>query len=369
MDAKKGRTQKLAYRTLGSSDVKVSEVCLGTMTFGVQNNEKEAFELLDFAFEKGVNFIDTAEMYPVPPTEETQGFSERIVGAWIKSRNVRDKIVLATKVTGYGAAKGYVNKTRGLGDTLCARLDKKSILAACEASLKRLQVDCIDLYQIHWPDRYIPLFGYSRYDVSKERKYVSYKEQVEAMGELIKAGKIKHWGLSNESTWGVAQFVFTCEKLGVPPPITIQNSYSLLHRNFEYELLEACSPSNANISLLPWSVLAGGRLTGKYENGAKPQKARHTLFPKFQSRYFEDRLNEPIRKYQELAKDLGVSLAVLAQAFCKSRKFIGSTIIGATTLEQLKENLNAFEVQLSPDALNKIDIIHKLHPNASNLDG
>eukprot|EP00471_Norrisiella_sphaerica_P006334 CAMPEP_0184480294 /NCGR_PEP_ID=MMETSP0113_2-20130426/1793_1 /TAXON_ID=91329 /ORGANISM="Norrisiella sphaerica, Strain BC52" /LENGTH=340 /DNA_ID=CAMNT_0026858679 /DNA_START=35 /DNA_END=1057 /DNA_ORIENTATION=+ len=340
------------------------------MTFGVQNTKEQAFEMLDFAFEHGVNFIDTAEMYPVPPTERTQGESERIVGAWMKERDNRSKVILATKVTGRSEAKGYVNKTRGLGEQKVATLDEKSILAACDASLKRLQTTYIDLYQIHWPDRYIPLFGKALYDRSKDYEvHASFDEQVIAIGKLIKAGKVKHWGLSNESTWGVANFYFACKKHGVPPPITIQNSYSLLHRNFEYELAEACAPRNANLGLLPWSVLAGGRLTGKYENGAKPKGARNTLFPKFQSRYFEDRLTAPVREYSKIAEKAQISLSTLALAFCKAQVFIPSTIIGATTMEQLKENIAAFCIALPKPVLEAIDEVHRRYPNASNFDG
>eukprot|EP00466_Bigelowiella_natans_P007274 jgi/Bigna1/76631/fgenesh1_pg.42_\ len=201
MEPSASKDCKMEYNTLGSSDVKVSErsfqpqLCFGTMTFGVQNSKEQAFEMLDYAYKCGVNFIDTAEMYPVPPTEKTQGLSEKIVGAWMKERGIRDKIVLATKVTGRSEAKGYVNKTRGLGDDKkCATLDEKSILAACDASLKRLQTDYIDLYQIHWPDRYVPLFGRARYDRTKEHAdYASFEDQVIAIGKLIKAGKIKHW--------------------------------------------------------------------------------------------------------------------------------------------------------------------------------
>eukprot|EP00472_Partenskyella_glossopodia_P000534 CAMPEP_0197542144 /NCGR_PEP_ID=MMETSP1318-20131121/67547_1 /TAXON_ID=552666 /ORGANISM="Partenskyella glossopodia, Strain RCC365" /LENGTH=341 /DNA_ID=CAMNT_0043101387 /DNA_START=65 /DNA_END=1090 /DNA_ORIENTATION=+ len=341
------------------------------MTFGVQNNEKEAFAMLDYAyFERGVTFFDTAEMYPVPPSEETQGASERILGKWISERKIRDKVVIATKITGRSRAKNYVTKQRGQGERKESDLDEQSILLACDKSLERLGVKQIDLYQLHWPSRYIPLFGRSRYDVRKEKSdFVSYDEQVIALGKLIKAGKIKYWGLSNESTWGVSQFLNACTKHGVPPPITIQNSYSLLHRNFEYELAEACSPSNGNISLLPWSVLAGGRLTGKYMNGKKPEKSRNAMFPSFQSRYFRDRLEEPVSAYMDIAKQSGLTLAKLAQAFCKAQWFIGSTIIGATSLDQLKENIDAFDVELSSEVLEKIDEVHVRYPNASNLDG
>jgi len=357
---------------LGSSDLKVSEVCFGTMTFGQQNSQEEAFEMLDYAVSKGINFLDTAEMYPVPPIEKTQGASEVIIGEWLKARKNRKDIIIATKVSGRSEAKSYVTKSRGQGERKVSTLDKKSILLACDASLKRLQTDYIDLYQIHWPARYVPLFGKSLYDKGKERdkkEYASFDDQVQAMGELIKAKKIRYWGLSNESTWGVCQFLFACKKYGVPPPVTIQNSYSLLHRNFEYELAEACSPSNGNISLLPWSILAGGRLTGKYIGGKKPAKARNTLFPNFQDRYFRPELEEPLLAYEKIAKELGVSLTVLAHAFCKSKWFIGSTIIGATSLKQLKENIDAFTVTLPKLTLDEINEVHRKYPNASNLDG
>ncbi|GAQ78229.1 aldo keto reductase [Klebsormidium nitens] len=350
----------MKYNNLGWSDVRVSEACFGVMTFGNQTGEEQAHELLDYAQSRGVNFFDTAEMYSAPMSEETAGKSEEILGTWLK-RQPRDKAIVATKIAGYTPSTWVPGNRKVPRDPTRqpARLDRDSIFAAIKGSLRRLQTDYVDLYQLHWPDRYAPIFGQTVYDPKQERPdAVPFEETVEALGVLIKEGKIRHWGLSNETTFGVCQMVAAADKLGVPRPVSIQNSFSLVHRSFETELAEACAPSHFNIGLLPWSPLAGGALTGKYLDGGKPAGARFTDFSDYMRRFQADPTMHAARQYAELAKSIGVSPTVLALAWCKSRWFVASTIFGATSMQQLQEDLDAFEVELSDEALQKIDAIH-----------
>ena len=298
---KKMTTKKLPKaRPLGSAKgpdgqpLMVTEVCLGTMTFGVQNTEEDAHAQLDYAVkERGVNFIDTAEMYPVPSSAAgwKPGTTEEYIGTWIeKNPTLRSEIILATKIAGFnpGSETGG-NRFVPPKPSADCRLDRESVLMACDASLRRLRTDYIDLYQLHWPDRYAPNFGQSVYDPTKERDAVPIKETVAALGELIAAGKIRHYGLSNETTYGVCEFVRAADELGVPRPVSIQNSFCLLHRTFETELAEACAPSHYDIGLLPWTPLAGGALTGKYLHGKKPAEGRLVKFPAFMQRYLSAR--------------------------------------------------------------------------------
>jgi len=354
-------------------DVLVTDVCLGTMTWGVQNTEGEAHAQLDYAVkERGVNFIDTAEMYPVPSSDSRwkPGRTEEIIGNWLeKNQELRKELVVATKVSGYQAKSETAgNRTTPPGAPAPARLDKASVHAACDASLRRLKTSYIDLYQVHWPDRYVPIgafTGSTEYVASKERSgSVPIKETVEALGELIAAGKIKNYGLSNESTFGVCEFVRAADELGVKRPVSIQNSFCLLHRSFETELAEACAESNYDIGLLPWTPLGGGALTGKYLDDARsPSDGRLVKYKKygFHQRY----LNAPSRlatsEYKKIADREGVSLATLALAWCKTRSYVSSTIIGATTMDQLRENIDAFapSVCLSEAALRAVDEVHE----------
>jgi aryl-alcohol dehydrogenase-like predicted oxidoreductase len=356
---------------LGSAkDVFVTDACLGTMTWGVQNTEAEAHEQLDYAIkQRGVNFIDTAEMYPVPSSDARwkPGTTEEIIGNWLaKNVELRKELVVATKVSGYQAKSETAgNRTVPAGAPCAARLDKQSIFQACDASLRRLRTDYIDLYQVHWPDRYLPIgafTGSTEYIQSKERSdSVPIRETVEALGELIKAGKIRHYGLSNESTFGVCEFVRAADELGVPRPVSIQNSFCLLHRQFDTEVAEACSKSNYNILLLPWTPLAGGALSGKYLDGARPEGARMSVFKHFHQRYLNENSVKATKQYKEIADKAGMSLTTMALNWCKTRVFDTSTIIGATTLEQLKENIDAFEpsVVLSKETLKAIDAVHQ----------
>lgn len=363
----------MKFNRLGTSDLEVSEVCLGSMTWGVQNTEKDAHEQIEYALSQGVNFIDTAEMYPVPTSHKDQvpGTSERYIGTWLaKNPDKRSQLVIATKVIGYESeceTVAYRFDPPKKPPYLDARLDAENIHAACDGSLRRLQTDYIDLYQLHWPDRYVPLFGKRGYNNSKERDSVPIRDTLLALKQLLDQGKIRAYGLSNETTYGVCEFIRLAKELDMPPPATIQNPFCLLNRSFEGELAEACAPSNFNIGLLPWSILAGGVLAGKY-NGkrgkdggdldASLKAARHVLYPLFQPLFHADRVLHVVDKYMQVAEEHGVSVATLAQAFCKTRWYIPSSIIGATTIGQLKENIKAFDVELTEKALRQIDEIH-----------
>lgn len=336
---------------LGSSDLKVSALCLGTMTFGEQNTEVEAHAQLDYAIARGVNFIDTAEMYPVPPRAETAHRTENYLGSWLK-KQARDKLVIATKIAGPARGFGWI---RG-----GPRVTREQIHAALDASLQRLQTDYIDLYQIHWPDRYVPMFGATAYDLDQERESTPIAEQLSALGELVKAGKVRHIGLSNETPWGVMEFVRCAEQLGLPRIISIQNAYHLMNRTFESGLAEVCH--HTNVGLLAYSPLAFGWLSGKYLADAKAH-GRITLFPGFGQRYAKPNVALASMEYLRIAQEVGLSPATLALAFARSRRFTASIILGATTLQQLQENLDSATVELSDETLAAIDAVHLRHPN------
>lgn len=338
------------YRELANSSLKVSELCLGTMTYGDQNSIADAHQQLDYALAQGINFIDTAEMYPVPPRPETQARTEDYIGQWLK-RQARDKLVIATKVT--GPARGF-HWIRG-----GPRISREHIEPAVDASLKRLQTDYIDLYQIHWPDRNVPMFGQSAFDPSAERETTSIIEQLAVFGDLIRAGKIRYLGLSNETPWGVCQFVQHATQAGLPRVISIQNAYNLINRVFEYGLAETCY--RERIGLLAYSPLGFGVLTGKYQTAGT--RGRLTLFPGFGQRYHKPNVSEAVAAYSTLAHKLGMTPAGLALAFVRSRNFVTSTIIGATTLDQLKENIASINLELSADAMKEIAAIHARFPN------
>lgn len=343
----------MKYNKLGASGLNVSEICLGTMTWGEQNTESEAHAQLDYAISRGVNFIDVAEMYPVPPRAETQGRTESCLGSWLKKQS-RDKLIVATKITAPGRGFGWV---RGGPKAI----DKKSIQEALDGSLKRLQTDHVDLYQIHWPDRYVPAFGGVFYDPQQERASVPIEEQLEAFDGFIKAGKIRYLGLSNESPWGTSEFIRLARARGLPMVASIQNAYSLLNRNFEAGLSEITR--REGVPLLAYSPLAFGHLSGKYLDGAKPAGARLTKFPPFGQRYDKPNVMPAVADYAALARKSGLSPATLALAFVRSRWFCASTIIGATTLSQLKENIDVEGVELNPEVLAEIDSIHLRYPN------
>jgi aryl-alcohol dehydrogenase-like predicted oxidoreductase len=343
----------MQYKKLGSSDLQVSEICLGTMTWGEQNTEADAHQQLDYAVSRGINFIDTAEMYPVPPCGETQGRTEAILGTWLK-KQARDKVIVATKIA---APRPGLDWLRG-GNL---SVDRKNIEAALHASLTRLQTDYIDLYQVHWPDRYVPVFGQTIYDPGQERPTVPIEEQLGLFADYIKAGKIRHLGVSNETPWGVCEWVLQAERLRLPNIVSIQNAYNLVNRMFEMGLSEVTR--REGVPLLAYSPLAFGHLTAKYLDGAKPKGARLTRFPGFGPRYAKVNVPEAVAAYAGLAKSLGLTPATLALAFVSSKWFVASNIIGATTMGQLEQNIDSAGVALDAKVLAAIDEIHHRYPN------
>jgi aryl-alcohol dehydrogenase-like predicted oxidoreductase len=346
------------YRNLGRTGLKVSALCLGTMTFGQQNSEAEGHEQLDYALDCGINFIDTAEIYAIPPRRETQGSTERIIGSWLASRKVRDRVIIATKVCGRGDADWL----RANHET--TTLDKKNIAQAIDGSLKRLGTDYVDLYQLHWPDRSIPLFGAggTLWREPTRREEIGVEETLAALGDLVKEGKVRHVGLSNETPWGVAEFLRAAAKGLGPRVVSIQNAYNFLNRTFEMGLAEFAF--REQVGLLAYSPLAQGYLTGKYQNGARPAGARTTLFERGQ-RYETPGAVAAIDEYLELAREAGVDPAQLALAFVTSRTFVTSNIIGATTMAQLRVDIDSMKVKVTPELEARIDAIHQLHSNPS----
>ncbi len=334
---------------LGGSDLHVSNICLGTMTFGEQNSEAEAHSQLDFALERGINFIDTAEMYPVMGRAETQGSTEKYIGSWLRKSGKREHIILASKAVGPSRGFGWIRN----GNT---DLDPANIRAAIESSLRRLQTDYLDLYQLHWPSRNAPIFGQTRFDPARERPHTAIEDTLTVLDELVKAGKVRHIGVSNETAWGVCEFAKQSEMRGLPRIVSIQNAYNLLNRAFETGLDEACF--RENVGLLAYSPLAFGQLSGKYLDNPKAH-GRLTIFPPTWSpRYLRPTVREAVRRYAELARAHGLSPAQMAIAWCCSRWFVASTIIGATSIEQLRENIEAASIQLPEEVLTGIDAIH-----------
>ena len=334
-------------RKLGNTDIDVSLIGLGTMTWGEQNSEQEAFEQLDYATAHGVNFIDAAEMYPVPPKADTQGLTETYLGNWLASRGQRDKLVIASKVAGPGNGLSYL---RG-----GPRLTREHIRQACEDSLKRLQTDYLDLYQVHWPDRSTNFFGKLGYQRTANEQFTPIEETLGALHELVKEGKIRHIGLSNETPWGTMEYLRLARENNWPRVVSIQNPYNLLNRSFEMGLAEFAHREATG--LLAYSPLAFGMLTGKYLGGKWPEKARLTLYERF-SRYTSEHAQDATRAYVDLAHQHGLSPAQLALAWVNSREFVTSNIIGATTMEQLRENMGSVGVTLSQDLVEAIEAIH-----------
>ncbi|CAB3666584.1 Protein tas [Paraburkholderia phenoliruptrix] len=347
----------MEYRRLGDSDVQVSLIGLGTMTWGEQNSEQDAHVQIDYALDHGINLIDTAEMYPVPPRAQTQGSTERFIGTWLaQHRGARDKIVLATKIA--GPARQPHNPRHIRGET--NQFDRKNLTEALNDSLKRLQTDYVDLYQLHWPDRSTMTFGRPAYPWVDDEYTVPIEETLSVLADFVKAGKVRHVGVSNETPWGVAQFLRASEKLSLPRIVSIQNPYSLLNRTYEAGLSEYAHRDN--IGLLAYSPLAFGWLSGKYEGGARPAGARISLFERFQ-RYSKPQAIQATSRYVELARRHGLSPAQFALAFVNSRPFVTSNLIGATSLDQLKENIASVDVKLSQQVLDEIDALHQLQPN------
>ncbi len=347
----------MEYRKLGGSDVLVSVIGLGTMTWGEQNTESEAHAQIDYALDQGVNLIDAAEMYPVPPRPETQGSTERYIGSWLaKCPGAREKIVLATKMA--GPARQPHNPRHLRGET--NQFDRKHLTEALHGSLKRLQTDYVDLYQLHWPDRSTMTFGRPAYPWIDDPYTVPIEETLEVLASFVKAGKVRHIGVSNETPWGVARFLHASERLALPRIVSIQNPYNLLNRTFEAGLSEFSH--REGVGLLAYSPLAFGWLTGKYEQGARPAGARITLFERFQ-RYNSPQAANATSAYVALAKRFGLLPAQFALAFVNTCPFVTSNLIGATSLEQLRENISSIDVTLPPEALAEIDALQKEQPN------
>jgi aryl-alcohol dehydrogenase-like predicted oxidoreductase len=344
----------MEYRRLGRTDLKVSLICLGTMTWGQQNTEADGHAQMDYALDQGVNFFDTAELYSIPPRAETQGSTERIIGSWFRSRGARDKVILASKVVGRSENTWFRD------DGSPAELSRPQIEEAVDKSLRRLQTDYIDLYQIHWPDRPMPWGSNPTIFRHQEGESHPIAETVEIMTDLVKAGKIRHFGLSNESAWGTMTFLKHAEAKGMARVQSVQNAYSLLNRTYEVALAEVSL--REQVSLLAYSPLAQGYLSGKYLDGARPAGARSTLFNRGQ-RYENPTAEAAIRKYLALAREFGLDPAQMALAFVNSRPFVTSTIIGATKMEQLKTDIASVEVTITPELEKRINAIHVEHCN------
>lgn len=344
----------MKYTTLGNTDIKISSICLGTMNWGEQNTEKDAFEQMDYAVERGINFFDTAELYPIPPRQESQGLTETFIGKWLKQNNKRDSIVLASKVAGRNDSTYLRN-----GET--PKLDKKNIRTAIEGSLKRLQTDYLDLYQLHWPDRNTNFFGKRAYIHDTNEISVPIEETLEALQELVKEGKVKNIGVSNETAWGLLEFIRQSENNDLPRIQTIQNAYSLIMREFETSLAEIVTKEK--IGFLVYSPLSMGVLTGKYLGGVYPEGSRFAYTERNQQRYNPPHAQNVIKKYVDLAKEYNIDPAQMAIAFCISKPFVNSTIIGARTMEQLENNIDSIDLVLPDELLEKIELIHKENPN------
>ena len=343
----------MKFKKLGNTDLEVSLICLGTMTWGEQNTQEEAFEQMDYAMKQGINFFDTAEMYAVPSTEETFGKTETIIGNWFKERSNRKKVILATKVSGPG-----LPWIRGGG----LQYTKENISAALEGSLKRLQTDYIDLYQLHWPERdtnYFGKLGYKHQD--KEKEWNSIKSILNVLKQFVDQGKVRYIGLSNESAWGLSKFLELSKLQDLPRVMSVQNPYNLLNRTYEVGLAEISIRERSG--LLAYSPLASGVLTGKYRNDQKPKGSRLQLFGDYFPRYFKKLSLLAVEEYFKVAKKHKISLAQLSLAFVNKQPFVTSSIIGATTMKQLKEDIESINIELSSEIIDEINLVHKKNPN------
>ena len=344
-------------KKLGNTEIMVSEICLGTMTWGQQNNKEEAHNQLSFAIEKGINFIDTAEMYAVPPKKETYGLTETYIGSWLKNQD-RSKIILATKIS--GRTSNVPSGPPSLDWIRNGpRLNKEHIFEALHASLNRLNTDYIDLYQLHWPERNVNNFGQLGYKHSPREDDINIEVTLEALSEAVDKELIKYVGLSNETPWGVMKFLAAAEKYNLPRIVTIQNPYSLLNRSFEVGLSEISI--NENVGLLPYSPLAGGVLSGKYLNGNKPENARMTLFERMGTRYSGKQAENAVLEYQKIAQKHNLNLTQMAINFVTQQDFVTSNIIGATSLKQLEENIDSINCNLSEEVVEEINKVHKIY--------
>ncbi len=342
----------MKFRKLGKTDLNVSLICLGTMTWGTQNTEKEAFEQMDYAIEQGINFFDTAELYSVPPTKDSYGKTEKIIGNWFEKRKNREKIILASKVAGPG-----LDWIRGGGNNF----SENKIGKAIDDSLKRLKTDYMDLYQLHWPERSTNCFGRREYKVNdNEGEWNNFESVLQALEKFIKSGKIRYIGMSNETPFGLSKYLEISKNKNLPRMMSVQNPYSLVNRTYEIGMSEISIREKCG--LLAYYPLAAGALSGKYRNGQMPKNARMTLFKGWE-RMINPLAMKAYDKYYELAKAYNITMVQMAQAFVNSRPFITSNIIGATTMDQLKENIQSINIDLSEEVLEKINLIHNNNPN------
>ena len=342
---------------LGKTEILVSEICLGTMTWGQQNNEKEAHDQLSYASERGINFIDTAEMYAVPPKKETYGLTEKYIGTWLKNQD-RSKIILATKIA--GRTSNVPSGPPGLDWIRQGpRLNEKHIFQAIENSLKRLNTEYIDLYQIHWPERTVNSFGQLGYIHNPREDDIKIEVTLEALAKAVDKGLIKYVGLSNETPWGVMKFISVAKEFNLPRVVSIQNPYSLLNRSFEAGLSEIAI--NEEVGLLPYSPLAGGVLSGKYLNGKKPENARMTLFERMRGRYSNQHAENAVLEYQKIAVKYNLNLTQMAINFVTKQNFVTSNIIGATSITQLEDNINSLDCKLNEEIMAEIEKVHKIY--------
>ena len=333
----------MKYRKLGTTDIKVSVICLGTMTWGEQNSQEEAFQQMDYAVEKGINFFDTAELYSVMPRKETYGKTEEIIGNWFQHKKNRKDIILASKIASKSEGLEWIRKgSKYLG------FDKTNFNDAIDQSLKRLKTDYIDLYQLHWPERKVPKFGVLDFDYDpSDQDWTPIEQVLDNLKDLINSGKIRYVGLSNETPWGVMKFLEISKERNLPRMMSIQNVYSLVNRVFDIANSEVSIRENCG--LLAYSPLAGGRLSGKYLENQNPKNSRYTLWPRRFSRHHTERGEKAIRSYVNLANNLNIKPSTFANAFVNNRPFVTSNIIGATSMDQLKENIDSIDIKLSPE--------------------
>jgi len=343
----------MKFKKLGHTNIDVSLICLGTMNMGEQNTQEEGFEQMDYSFEQGVNFFDTAEVYAVPPRQETYGKTEEIIGNWFIKSKKREKIILATKMVGPGVE--WIRNGGG-------NYTEKNIAIAIDGSLKRLQTDYIDLYQLHWPERNTNYFGKRNYEHdSGEGKWNDLESVLKALKKFVDQGKIKYIGVSNETPWGLSKFLEVAEQLNLPRIVSVQNPYNLLNRAYDIGMSEISC--REKVGLLAYSPLAIGYLSGKYRDNQIPKNSRIGLFGDFWTRYKEDNAKKAVDDYFKLAKENGLTLTQMSLAFVNSRPFMTSNIIGATTMEQLKENIGTADIELNEEIVEKINLIHSNNPN------
>ena len=344
----------MKFKKLGTTDLDVSLICLGTMTWGTQNTEKDAFEQMDYSLESGINFFDTAELYSVPPNSESYGKTETMIGNWFEKRKNREKIILATKVAGPGC-----NWIRGGGNNF----DEKSIGEAINGSLKRLKTDYIDLYQLHWPERSTNFFGKRDYSLdSEEGEWNSFESVLKALEKFIKSGKIRYIGMSNETPYGLSKYIELAKNKNLPRMMSVQNPYNLVNRTYEIGMSEISIREKCG--LLVYYPLATGALSGKYRKGQMPKNSRQALFKGWE-RHLNPLAMKAYEEYYKLAKEYDMTMAQLAQAFVNTRPFVTSNIIGATTMDQLKENIDSVNIELSYEIIERINMIHNNNPNPS----